>query len=335
MPWKKCCCVCEEIMISVIVPAYNIENYIGRTLDSILAQSFPELEIIVVNDGSQDDTGAVIDRYAAAYPHRILALHIPNGGVTNARLTGVAHARGEWIGFVDGDDVIEPDMYERLFDNAQKYHADISHCGYRMVFEDDRVNFFHNTGVTEVHSRTDALGELLRGSRIEPGLWNKLFRRDLFQGWKMDRTIRINEDLLMNFYLFSAAENAVYEDWCPYHYLVRSTSATRVRLNTHRIYDPIRVKEIIRQSAPAELAQEAQRAYLNTCIAVYHSLIVAGKEYGADAKAVRKLLAKERKAFLPLGKKRTLLVGLIVSLPAVYNPVYRLYCRFLQKNPYT
>lgn len=138
---KKCCCVCEAIMISVIVPAYNVENYIGRTLDSILGQSFPDLEIIVVDDGSQDGTGAVIDRYAAAHPDRLTALHIPNGGVTNARLTGVSHARGEWIGFVDSDDVIEPDMYERLFENARKHNADISHCGYRMVFEDGRVHF--------------------------------------------------------------------------------------------------------------------------------------------------------------------------------------------------
>lgn len=321
-------------MISVVVPAYNVEHYIGRTLDSILGQTFPDLEIIVVDDGSQDGTGTVIDRYAVAYPQRITALHIPNGGVTNARLTGVAHAKGEWIGFVDSDDVIEPDMYARLFDNARNHNADISHCGYQMVFEDGRVRFFHNTGVTEECSRTAALRELLCGRRIEPGLWNKLFHKKLFHGWEMDRTIRINEDLLMNFYLFSAADKAVYEDWCPYHYMVRSVSATRVRLNEHRIYDPIRVKEIIRQSVPKDLAEDAQRAYLNTCIAVYHSLIVAGKEYAADAGAVRKLLAEERKSFSSLGKKRAVLACLIVGLPAAHDSVYRLYCRFWQKNPY-
>lgn len=150
----------------------------------------------------------------------------------------------------------------------------------------------------------------------------------------MDRTIRINEDLLMNFYLFSAADKAVYEDWCPYHYMMRCSSATRVRLNEHRIYDPIRVKEIIRQSVSAELTEDAQRAYLNTCIAVYHSLIVAGKEYAADAGTVRKLLEKERKSLFPLGRRRAALVRLITGLPAVYDSVYRLYCRFLQKNPY-
>lgn len=322
-------------MISIIVPAYNVEEYIGRTLDSILAQSFPDLEIIVVDDGSQDGTGAVIDRYAAAHPDRLTALHIPNGGVTNARLTGIAHARGEWIGFVDSDDVIEPDMYKRLFENARDHNADISHCGYQMVFEDGRINYFHNTGVTHVHDRVDALRELLSGRQIEPGLWNKLFHKRLFSGLEMDRTIRINEDLLMNFYLFSAAERTVFEDWCPYHYMVRSSSVTRVKLNNHRIYDPIRVKEIIRNSVPAELMREAQLAYLNTCIAIYHSLITAGKGYRADIRKVRQFLRKEQDVLPLLGRKRMALAQMIIYAPALYVPVYLFYYRFFQRKVYT
>ena len=322
-------------MISVIVPAYNVAECIGRTLDSILAQSFPDLEIVVVDDGSQDETGAVVDRYAVAYPDRIIALHIPNGGVTNARLTGVACARGEWIGFVDGDDVIEQDMYARLFANAQNHKADISHCGYQMVFEDGRINYFHNTGVTHVHDRAEALRELLSGRQIEPGLWNKLFHKRLFSGLEMDRTIRINEDLLMNFYLFSAAERTVFEDWCPYHYMVRSSSVTRVLLNNHRIYDPIRVKEIIRNSVPAELMREAQLAYLNTCIAIYHSLITAGKGYRADIRKVRRMLQEERKTWMLLGRKRMAMAQLIVYASTLYVPVYLFYYRFFQRKVYT
>ena len=111
--------------ISIIIPAYNIEQYIGATLDSVLAQSYSNLEVIVVDDGSRDGTGNVIDRYAQK-DHRIIAIHKENGGVTSARLRGVAEASGEWIGFVDGDDYIEPQMYERLLENALKYNADIS-----------------------------------------------------------------------------------------------------------------------------------------------------------------------------------------------------------------
>lgn len=326
-------------MISVIVPAYNIESCIARSLDSILVQTYSDIEIIVVNDGSQDGTGAVIDGYSKQYPERIIALHIPNGGVTNARLTGIARAKGEWIGFVDGDDVIEPDMYERLLRNAETYDAQISHCGYRMCFPDGRVNYFHNTGLLTKYDKISGLKELLSGSRIEPGLCNKLFHKTLLYGLlhseAMDVSIKINEDLLMNFFLFSAADASVFDDWCPYHYIVRSASASRAKINYHKIYDPIQVKAIIRKNAEKELYSDAQRAYLNTCINTYHALMFEGDEYRNDLSRVRYLLKQEKKSFSLLGKKRSLMACLIIIAPIVYKPIYGIYCRYFQKNLYS
>ena len=115
-----------EQKISIIIPAYNIENYLGKTLDSVLAQTYQNIEVIVVNDGSKDGTGKVVDDYAA-HDSRVIAVHKENGGVTSARLRGIAAASGDWIGFVDGDDYIEPDMYERLMRNAREYNVEISH----------------------------------------------------------------------------------------------------------------------------------------------------------------------------------------------------------------
>ena len=129
--------------ISIIVPAYNIAAWLPRCLDSILGQTYQNLEVIVVDDGSTDHTGDILERYAAM-DARIRPLRKANGGVTSARLEGIRYADGEWIGFVDGDDEIEPDMYERLMGNALKYSADISHCGYQMVFSDGRINYFIN-----------------------------------------------------------------------------------------------------------------------------------------------------------------------------------------------
>ena len=321
-------------MISVIVPVYNVAADLPRCLDSILAQSYPHIEIIAVDDGSPDHSGEILDEYAKKYPD-IRVIHKLNGGVTSARLRGVAEASGDWIGFVDGDDEIEPDMYKRLLHNAQIYSADISHCGYKMMFEDGRIHYFHNTGVVELHNTTKSLQELLSGERIEPGLWNKLFRRELFQGLEMDAGIKINEDLLMNYYLFSNAESSVFDDWCPYHYIVRSTSASRAKLNPHKIYDPIRVKEIIRRTASEELGEDARRAYVNTCINIYHTLMAAGKEYKDDLIKVRGLLKQEKASFVLLGKKRELMAQLIIHVPVLYKPVYGIYCRYLQKNVYS
>ena len=321
-------------LISVIVPVYNVADDLPRCLDSILAQHYPNIEIITVNDGSSDHSGEVLDEYAQLHPC-IHVIHQENGGVTSARLRGVTEASGEWIGFVDGDDEIEPDMYERLLGNALKYDAEISHCGYQMRFPDGRVNYFHNTKTIERQDKITALRELLSGERVEPGLCNKLFHKSLFEGLSMPTEIRINEDLLMNFYLFSNAAQTVFDDWCPYHYIVRSTSASRAALNDHKIYDPIRVKEHIRQAAPDDIQEDARRAYINTCISTYHTLMNAGAEYRADLHQVHELIKREELSFPLLGKKRAMMARLIVDAPAVYRPIYSFYRRFFQKNVYS
>lgn len=231
--------------ISVIIPAYNIQDYLGSTLDSVLAQTHRNLEILVVNDGSKDGTGAVADAYAAK-DGRIRVIHKENGGVTSARLRGVAEATGAYIGFVDGDDYIEPQMYARLLENLEQHDADISHCGYQMVFP-SRVDYYHNTGALVQRPGDQGCLDLLDGSLVEPALVNKLYRRELFAGLEawMDKSVRINEDLLMNFYLFRKAERAVFEDICPYHYVLRKGSAATSRINEHKLRDPLKVLHIL------------------------------------------------------------------------------------------
>ena len=328
----------QNDLISIIVPVFNLQNELPRCLDSILAQSYQNIEVIVVDDGSSDNSADVMRRYAEK-DSRIKPVFQENGGVTSARLHGVREASGQWIGFVDGDDEIEPDMYERLLKNAVAYHADISHCGYQMCFEDGRVHYFHNTGLLAQQDKITALKELLSGSRIEPGLWNKLFHKTLFHsllhGEAVPLDIKINEDLLMNYRLFSAVEQTVFEDWCPYHYIVRSASASRAKLNPHKIYDPIRVKEIIRQSASSELHEAARQAYINTCINTYHALLMEGAEYKDDLRKVHELLVKEVDDFPLLGRKRQLMANMITHTPVLYRPIYALYSRFFQKRVYS
>lgn len=237
-----------EELISVIVPAYNVETYLAKSLDSILSQSYRNIEVVVVDDGSKDGTAGIIDQYARMNPGKVVALYIPNGGVTHARLTGVQAAHGTWIGFMDADDYIEPCMYERLMANAQAFEADISQCGYQLVLPDEVV-YYYNTGRMEQQDAQRGVTALLDGSYIEPGLCNKLFRKTLFHGLyqskKMELDIRNNEDLLMNFFLFREAKRIVYEDFCPYHYLLRVDSATTQQLNEHKLKDPMKVLRIL------------------------------------------------------------------------------------------
>lgn len=322
----------------MIVPAYNVESTIIRALDSILAQVGVKIEVIVVDDGSTDETGKIIDTYSSQHA-QIIAIHTQNQGVTAARLTGVAQASGEWIGFVDGDDEIELDMYELLLKNAEQYKADISHCGYQMVFPDGRISYFHNTVCLVEQDRLTGLKDLLDGSMVEPGLCNKLFRKTLFHSLlhseMMDQNIRINEDLLMNYILFSNANSSVFLDVCKYHYLVRNTSASRVSLNQHKIFDPIRVRQRILDINIDGMTETAERSYIGTCVNVYNSLVMDKTGvFMEEQKEVWKLL-ETHKAWIPLlSKKQQFLARLILHWPMGYKPIYRFYAKYLLKNDY-
>ena len=142
--------------ISVIVPAYNIAPWISRSLDSLMAQTHKDLEIIVVDDGSADNIREILGEYTEKYAN-IRAIYKENGGVTSARLRGVAEASGDWIGFMDGDDYVEPQMYERLLQNAMEAGADISHCGHQILFSDGRIEYVHKSDKVRVQDQRTGL----------------------------------------------------------------------------------------------------------------------------------------------------------------------------------
>ena len=326
-------------MISVIIPAYNVGETIIRTINSVKNQTYSDIEIIVVDDGSTDATEEKLDKYQKEYPEKIKVIHKQNEGVTIARLTGVKAAQGEWIGFVDGDDEIEPDMYEFLLNNAKKYKADISHCGYKMVFADGRENYFYNTGRLVKQDKPTGLKDLLEGSYIEPGLCNKLFHKSLFHSLfhshTMDTSIKINEDLLMNYILFSEVKQSVFEDVCKYHYLVRSSSTSRAPLNNNKIYDPIRVKQIILELDVDDMKEDAEKAYIGTCVNVYNSLMLdRTRKFLADEVKVRKLIQNKKKWISLLSKKQQILANLILYLPKEYKLIYRFYAKYILKSQY-
>lgn len=323
-------------LISIIVPVYNIARDLPRCLDSILTQTYAPIEIIAVDDGSQDSSGRILDDYAARYP-QLTVIHQKNCGVTSARLHGVSHSKGSWIGFVDGDDYVEPDMFQHLYKNAIQYDADISHCGYRMVFADGRVHYFHNTGQIMEQNPHKGLADLLDGSVVEPGLCNKLFRAQLFQDVEkdMDPSIRINEDLLMNFLLFRQARKSVFEDFCPYHYIVRQTSASRQKLNDYKLFDPIRVRQLIWRLAPPEIEDAAHKAYLNSCLDACNSILLHGRKRQEEAfQKVRSLLAAQWKHFPLMGTRRTWMARGVLALPCLYSIAWRIYVRRFQKHVY-
>lgn len=320
--------------ISVIVPAYHIAPWLPRCLDSLLAQTHENLEIIVVNDGSTDDTGAVLDAYAAQNP-KIKAIHKENGGVTSARLRGVAEASGDWIGFIDGDDIIEPDMYARLLENAHTHSADISHCGHQVLFPDGRIGYVHNSGQLRKQDNLTGLKDLLDGGLIESGLCTKLYKRELFYGlseW-MDCSIKNNEDLLMNYYLFQQAETSVFEDVCPYHYILRQGSASYRVFHEHSLFDPIRVRQIILDRCTPEMKQDARIALLRNCLFAYGQLALnLDRQYDDYRRRVRNLLVEQKEYFHLLSKRNKILAHMVCNAPWMFHIAYGAYVKLFQKE---
>lgn len=245
----------EEKKISIIVPAYNIAPYLERGLKSLCEQTYKNIEIIVVNDGSTDGTGEVLARCARGDP-RIIPMSQKNGGVTRARLAGIERATGDYIGFLDGDDYAEPDMMETLIRDAETYHADIAHCGYQMVFPDGHADQYYGTKQVISQNRRDGLLSLVEGTLVEPGIWNKLYRTELmaalFTDRRMDPSVRINEDLLMNFILFSYAERTVFRDECKYHYMLRKGSAATSKVQDFKLTDSQRVASLLFQETEGD-----------------------------------------------------------------------------------
>lgn len=326
----------SEEKISVIVPIYNLAPWLGRCVESILAQTCENLEVILVDDGSGDDS-LDIAREFARQDCRVKVIHQENAGVTAARLRGVEEATGDWIGFVDGDDELEPQMYARLLENARTYGADISHCGYQRIDSSGNVDYHYNTGRIHCQDHLTGLRELLEERLVGPGLWNKLYKRELFRGLreKMDFSIRNNEDMLMNFYLFSGAGKSVYEDVCPYHYLFRENSAARGKLNEHRIYDRIRVRQIILDSCPPELERDAREALLRVLLYVYALLTVETEpRYREDLIRVREMLAEQKDHYSVLTRRNRVLAGMICAAPGLFRTVFRCYVKLFLGGEY-
>ncbi len=327
-----------ECLISIIVPVYNGEKYLKSCLDSILAQTLTGIEIIIVDDGSTDTSGIIANHYCEVYEDKIFVLHQKNSGVSSARFNGIRAAHGEWIGFVDADDEIDADMYERLLKNAIEHQAQISHCGYQTIVNNgERIHYFYNTGEKIVQNRKDGIRDLLQGRFIEPSLCNKLFLRTLFDGIHKEKqaimSLRYNEDLLLNYVLFKRAERSVFEDFCPYHYMARPQSATRKPFDSAKYTDPVKVWEQILQESQEDLKTTAISKYLLACFFAYSSLMEAGYNKQICDKYKNELL-KYKSKWRYLRKPDRLRLNLIMRSPALYKLAQGFYVRVLQKKRY-
>lgn len=214
------------IILSVIIPVFNKELYIDACINSILNQSFKSFELILVNDGSTDRSGARCSYYAAL-DDRIKVIEQTNAGVSSARNVGLAMAKGSYIGFVDSDDTIEPDMYSLLIANAIKTNADISVCGIAII-RDNVKNTRSVLGIQKILTHSEALSSFLKGE-LYHNVNNKIYKAEILRKIRFEGIIY--EDILFVCKAILKAQLTIFDSSIKYNYILRSNSTSIAGFN--------------------------------------------------------------------------------------------------------
>lgn len=230
--------------LSIIVPVYNVEKYLRQCLESLVRQTVENYEVIVVNDGSPDNSQAIIDEFAAGYPDIIRPLVKENGGLSDARNYGLARAEGEYIAFVDSDDFVSPEMFGDLLRRAEEKDADVVACMFMSVWDDGRYDYNQSPkGYTWGQSIKECPQQLIL---VKSYAWNKIYRRELFERSGLLFPVgQCFEDSAMVYNLLSYANRIEYVP-VPYYFYRRERPGAITTLKNENIFDIFRSCDSLR-----------------------------------------------------------------------------------------
>lgn len=211
--------------VSVIVPVYNVENYLSKCLDSLVNQTLQNIEIIVVNDGSTDDSGIIIEKYSSKYPEKIKAFKKENGGLSDARNFGIDKATGDFLGFVDSDDYVSETMFEEMLNLAEKHDAEMVICNIQKVDEHGNVTQKLRQ-IPNMPEKIDLETNFSVFSDLSYFACNKLFRKELFAQKKFKKGVHFEDIQLIPQLLLECTTLAQTQNF-HYQYLERTDSITK------------------------------------------------------------------------------------------------------------
>ncbi|WP_297973042.1 glycosyltransferase [uncultured Bacteroides sp.] len=261
--------------ISVIIPVYNVENTLRRCVDSFLVQSFEDFELLLIDDGSTDNTGAICDEYACK-ELRVRTIHTTNGGVSHARELGITEATGDYLIHADGDDWVEPTMLAEMYQEAMANDADIVIC-----------DFYYEEAGTVLLKRQEPITlegksivcDILRG-RVHGSMCNKLVRHRLYKDSNVHFPVGINycEDALTMIKLFLHTNRVTYLSKAYYHYICNSESITRqvsrIKFEERQKYLFL-LKQLLKESCFEEAIEQTA---LRMLVDAYYSKLFTARE---------------------------------------------------------
>lgn len=280
-----------DSLISVIVPVYNVENYLDRCVDSIVNQTYKNLEIILVDDGSTDSSGRKCDEWKKK-DNRILVVHKKNGGLSDARNAGLEVANGTYIGFVDSDDFISLDMYMILLRTMIETNSDIVECNRRSFTDSDIIHEANTDSFSvEVFDTEKALLELILERKLKQTAWNKLYQRQIIT--TLFEVGKINEDEYWTYQIFGKANTIAAVNAELYYYYQRESSIMHEKYSIKRLDGVIARKErlvYIENNYP-NLFNQACVSYLWACF--YHYQVICRNKQVDNDSYYRKTLHSE------------------------------------------
>ena len=228
--------------VSIIVPVYHVENYLENCIESILNQTLQDIELILVNDGSTDGCRKICDEYAKK-DNRITVIHKDYGGVSSARNAGLDISKGKYIGFVDSDDYVDLEMYDKLYKLCESNNSDIAVCKLGRVIDGKLINNEENLFIKDLNNN-EAIEELFKGILYRFSLCNKLFKKSCFKEISFPEG-RIHEDLSTTYKLFANSNKSIYTTYQGYIYVKREDSILTKQYNEKRLQSFIGWDEIL------------------------------------------------------------------------------------------
>lgn len=288
-------------MISIIIPVYNGGDYLRPCFDSIIHQTYQDWELLLVDDGSTDDSGRICDEYAAQ-EQRISVIHKKNGGQAAARNDGLAKARGEYVSFVDCDDWIEPDMYASMLETMNHEKAEVIICGYKEDYNDGSSKQVNADGFQATYDAQEAVKLLLTG-KIGSYLWSMLFKREVVQELMPD--LNPYEDHATIFKWMLHAQRVVVLHRAFYHYRQLSSSSLHSYnpKNGNHFFQAIkeRYHYIADRNMLPGWESENRRLYLRGCIKLTKDL-ARMSNYDSQMRDIIAEVRQELQHFLPVTK---------------------------------
>lgn len=222
-------------LVSIILPCYNVAKYLDKNIKSLLNQTYKNIELIYVNDGSKDDTLSILNKFAKL-DNRVIVVDKLNGGVSTARNAGIQVASGEYITFCDPDDYVSPIYIESQVKTLEKYNADVCVCKYKKIKENSNLKFKEKTINKIIEYNTEeAISQLLSGVLFDVCCWNKMFKAELIKDLTFNEDIYYAEDVHFCYFAFKRIKKLVYNPTILYAYVKRKGSLVKSKFNEKKL----------------------------------------------------------------------------------------------------